>query len=129
MEDLLECIFGDIPSPSDITEQFEIKQLEDGRYQIDASMPLDDFDEHFTAAFERQEVETIGGLVLNEFGELPSEGDVIVIDGFKFTVSSVAQNRIAKLLLELLPTNEKSEAEEPAEETRDSLETPESPER
>lgn len=40
MEDLLECIFGDIPSPSDITEQFEVNQLRgwslSGRWQYAA---------------------------------------------------------------------------------------------
>ena len=48
-----------------------------------------------------ENAETIGGLVLNEFGELPDEGESVTIDGFKFTVSEVAQNRIAKLRIEL----------------------------
>jgi len=100
MEDLLECIFGDIPSPSDITEQFEVNQLEDGHYQVDGSMQLDDFDQRFATAFEMKDVETIGGLVLNKFGELPGEGDYVVIDDYKFTVSRVAQNRITKLHFE-----------------------------
>jgi len=100
MEDLLECIFGDIPSPSDITEQFEVNELEDGHYQVDGSMQLDDFDQRFATAFEVQDVETIGGLVLNKFGELPGEGDYVVIDDYRFTVSRVAQNRITKLHFE-----------------------------
>lgn len=119
MEDLLECIFGDIPSPSDITEQFEVKQLENGDYLIDGSMQLDDFDERFATTLEVDDVETIGGLVLNEFGELPGKGEIVFIDGFKFTVFSVAQNRIVKLHLEL-----PSLSEETTEEAQDSLETP-----
>lgn len=124
MEDLLECIFGDIPSPSDITEQFEVKQLENGHYLIDGSMQLDDFDQRFDASLEVQDVETVGGLVLNEFGELPAKGDVVVIDDFKFTVFSVAQNRITKLHLEL-----PSLSEEPAEVDPASPETPEASDR
>jgi len=124
MEDLLECIFGEIPSLSDITEQFEVKQLGDGSYLIDGSMPLDDFEEHFTAAIMGHDVETIGGLVLNEFGELPSEGDVIVIHDFRFTVASVAQNRIAKLRVDQPQMNEMSENEDSAQPGEDTLEPP-----
>lgn len=101
MEDLLECIFGDIPSPSDITEQYEVEQLKDGNFLVEGSMQLDDFDQRFDAALDMQDVDTIGGLVLNKFGELPNEGDYVVIDSLKFTVSKIAQNRIARLLLEL----------------------------
>lgn len=101
MEDLLECIFGDIPSPSDITEHFEVKKIQDHHYLIDGGMQLSDFDEHFETELEVENAETIGGLVLNEFGELPDEGESVTIDGIKFTVSEVAQNRIAKLRIEL----------------------------
>ncbi|MEJ1297668.1 MAG: hemolysin family protein [Candidatus Sedimenticola sp. (ex Thyasira tokunagai)] len=123
MEDLLECIFGDIPSPSDITEQFEVEQLDDKRYRIEGSMPLDDFDSRFGTLFNKREVETIGGLVLNEFGELPAEGEVIVIDEFKLTISKVAQNRIVDLLLEQIP-----EGDEVKEGGRDSLKASATPE-
>jgi len=102
MEDLLERIFGDIPSLSDITDQFKIGQLENGDYIIDGGMQLDDFDKRFGAEFEsQQDVETIGGLVLNECGELPAEGDEVVIQRFKFTVLKVAQNRVAKLCFQM----------------------------
>jgi putative hemolysin len=101
MEDLLECIFGDIPSPSDSTEHFEVKKIQDHHYLIDGGMQLSDFDEHFETELEAENAETIGGLVLNEFGELPGEGNTVTIDGFKFTVSEIAQNRIAKLRIEL----------------------------
>ncbi|MCG6939029.1 MAG: hemolysin family protein [Gammaproteobacteria bacterium] len=125
MEDLLECIFGDIPSPSDCTERFEVKLLDDGRYLIDGSMPLDEFDEHFSAALDLQDVETIGGLVLHECGELPNEGCVVVIGGYRFTVLKVAQNRIVKLQLEPLPANVKSAGEDTAETNDGSAQPPE----
>jgi len=120
MEDLLECIFGDIPSPSDITEKFEVEQLDNGQYVVYGSMQLVDFDECFNATLEVQDVETVGGLVLNEFGELPSEGDTVVIKDFKFTVSRVGHNRIAELQIEQVSLHEKVPEEE-----QDSLESPE----
>jgi len=106
MEDLLECIFGEIPSLSDITEQFEVEQIDDGHYQIDGSMLLAAFNEQFHTELQREEVETIGGYVLNKLGELPSEGDVLIIEAFKLTISRVAQNRIAELQLEQMPLDD-----------------------
>jgi len=120
MEDLLECIFGDIPSPSDITEKFEVEQLDNGQYVVYGSMQLVDFEQCFNATLEVQDVETVGGLVLNEFGELPSEGDTVVIKDFKFTVSRVGHNRIAELHIEQVSLHEKVPEEE-----QDSLESPE----
>lgn len=125
MEDLLECIFGDIPSPSDGTEQSEVERLDNGNYLVDGSMQLEAFDESFDAKLEAQQsVETIGGRVLTEFGELPNEGDIVVIEGFKFTVSGVAQNRIAKLHVELPFASEK-----PAEEEQEPRQLPETSDR
>ncbi|MCP4995352.1 MAG: HlyC/CorC family transporter, partial [Gammaproteobacteria bacterium] len=120
MEDLMECIFGDIHSPSDITEQFEAQQIEDGNYLLDGSMQLDDFDQKFGTQLQREGVETVGGLVLNTIGELPAEGDVVVIERFKYTISKISKNRIAQLQLESMPENTT-----PAEEELESLETPE----
>lgn len=97
MEDLLESIFGDIPSLSDISEQFEVEQIDESRYLIEGIMPVEDFNSQFGCNLQHDEVETIGGLVLNEFGELPTEGDVVDISEFKLTISKVTQNRIAEI--------------------------------
>lgn len=125
MEDLLECVFGDIPSPSDITDQFKVKQLNNNHYLINGSMPLDEFDEHFSSYFDTQEMETIGGLVLHEYGELPCEGDSVEIGDFKFTVTRITQNRIAKLQLEVLSKKYKTEKENSELSDQGQLEPPE----
>ena len=97
MEDLLECIFGDIPSPSDQVEKFELEVVGENKYLVDGGMPLDEFNEHIGADLCGGEIETIGGLVLHAFGELPQEGASIELDGVNFTAQTVAQNRIAQL--------------------------------
>ncbi|MDF1591160.1 MAG: hemolysin family protein [Desulfobacterales bacterium] len=104
MEDLLECIFGDIHSPSDISPHEYIKELEKGRYRIDGAMPISDLNERINSNLDEESAETIGGLLLNEYGELPSEGTVIVINSLKFKVVEVEENRVKELHLELEDT-------------------------
>lgn len=106
MEDLLECIFGDIPSPSDLVEQFELEKLAENQYLVDGIMPIDEFNQQIGTHFDPDEIETIGGLVLHAFGELPQEGGSKELGGIKFTVRTIAQNRIAQLLVETPPPPE-----------------------
>jgi putative hemolysin len=100
MEDLLERIFGDIPSPSD--EEFKFQDLGENRYLVDGNIPLAEIDQRMGFRFTGGEMETLAGFVLHEFGELPSEGASIEIDDFRFTVKKVTRNRIADLLIESL---------------------------
>jgi putative hemolysin len=123
MEDLLECIFGDIPSPSDITAQFEVERVGDGRYRVEGSMPLDEFDAQFNSHLKNGDVETIGGLVLNEFGELPSVGEVVSIEDFNITITKVGQNRVVEMQLERIDSDEGSTMDDPAESVERSVET------
>ncbi|MCP5416125.1 MAG: HlyC/CorC family transporter [Chromatiaceae bacterium] len=100
MEDLLECIFGDIPSPSDLVEQFTLEMIDDNKFSVDGVMPLNEFNAQTGAILSSDEIETIGGLVLHAFGELPQEGETIELDGITFTAEVVAQNRIVRLQVE-----------------------------
>jgi putative hemolysin len=99
MEDLLECIFGDIPSPSDAQEDQEMEVLEDGTTQIDASMPMEEFNREIERMPDEEGIDTIGGRVLHAFGELPPEGASLALHGMEFTVVSVEGNRIKTLAI------------------------------
>jgi putative hemolysin len=116
MEDLLECIFGDIPSPSDHQDQFELDALTERRFAVDGGMPLDEFNHAMGISLAGGRMETVGGFVLHGFGELPAEGQFIEVNGIKFTVSQVIQNRITHLDVEIIPAME-AEAPPPDPET------------
>ena len=94
MEDLLECIFGEIHSPSDEVHQFSIKDLGEGRYAVDGSMPVIEFNKEMGSELSDEWGETIGGLLLHHYGELPPQGDKIEISQFRFIVTEVEENRI-----------------------------------
>lgn len=99
MEDLMECIFGDIPSPSDIASETDMAVAHDGSRRVDGALTIAQFNEEFGTAIDESEFETIGGCLLHEFGELPEEGASIGMSGFSFTVEEVEANRLKTLLV------------------------------
>lgn len=100
MEDLLECIFGDIPSPSDALEDPEMELMADGTTQIDGAMPMDEFNRELDGVIpEETGIDTIGGRILHEFGYLPAEGASIELNGVMFTVAALEGNRIKTLAI------------------------------
>jgi putative hemolysin len=105
MEDLLECVFGEIASPSDrdAVSRHPVRELADGRRLIDTSMSVDDFNQEFGVAIASEEAETLAGVLLDAFGELPAAGAVIDLCGLKFTVEMIEHNRITRALVERLP--------------------------
>ncbi len=99
MEDLLECIFGDILSRSELLQQrsMPIERLADDSYRIDAATPLHQFNSVTGARLDSDQADSVGGLLLNAFGELPGEGQSIVVGEHVFEVLSVDRQRISKL--------------------------------
>jgi putative hemolysin len=97
MEDLLECIFGDIPSASDAVSATPYRKLTDGSTRIEGGMQIEQFNREFRQHLPEDVVETVGGLVLDRFGELPVVGEKLQIDGLEFVVETVEGNRIMAL--------------------------------
>jgi len=97
MEDLLECIFGDIPSASDAVSATPYRKLTDGSTRIEGGMQIEQFNREFHQHLPEDVVETVGGLVLDRFGELPVVGAKLQIDGLEFVVETVEGNRIMAL--------------------------------
>ncbi len=105
MEDLLECIFGDIPSPSDGLAEQDVAVGEDGSTRIDGSLTIAQFNEELLAELEEDEFETVAGLILHKLGELPAEGTTINLGDFVFTVEEVEANRLKTLMVRKLQDN------------------------
>jgi len=102
MEDLLECIFGDIPSASDTVAGTPYRKLTDGSVRIEGVMQIEKFNREFHQHLPDDVAETVGGLVLDRFGELPHVGALLVVDSLEFKVDSVANNRIEALFVRQL---------------------------
>jgi magnesium and cobalt transporter len=109
MEDLLECIFGEIPSRSEVAreESAGFTPLGPNEYRVDGALTLTKFGTDLGVELPAEGVETIGGLLLREFRELPVEGNRITVGGVEFVVTSVEDRRIREVIVRLeAPGNE-----------------------
>ena len=61
------------------------------------------FNEYFEVAFDDRDFDTIGGLTINAFGHLPTRGESIVVDGFRFLVVRADSRRVRLLNVERIP--------------------------
>lgn len=97
IEDVLEQIVGEIEDEHDFDEETHIKARGEDTYTVKAVTPVDDFNEFFDTELDKEEFDTIGGLVLKEFGHLPRRGEAVEFGGLKFTIAN-ADNRVIRLL-------------------------------
>ncbi|MCL7929794.1 HlyC/CorC family transporter [Halomonas llamarensis] len=97
IEDILEQIVGDIEDEHDTDEEDDIRALDDDRYAVRALTPIEDFNERFGTHFSDDEFDTLGGLVMQQFGHLPRRGEETSLGGWHFSVMN-ADNRRIRLL-------------------------------
>jgi magnesium and cobalt transporter len=97
IEDVLEQIVGEIEDEHDIEDEAFIKQLDNHTFTVKALTTVDDFNEHFGSDFPTEEFDTIGGVVLSNFGHIPQRDEHIIIGNFNFRILN-ADNRQIRLL-------------------------------
>jgi len=94
IEDVLEQIVGDIDDEHDPEEVEPIQERDGDRYQVLALTRIEDFNEYFGVHMDDLAFDTVGGLVMHEFGRLPRRGESIAIGGIRFEVIQADQRRI-----------------------------------
>nr|WP_262501333.1 gliding motility-associated protein GldE [Porphyromonas cangingivalis] len=100
MEDLLEEIVGEISDEYDDDDRL-YRQEPDGSYVLDAKLSLVDFirivkiEESPMIEEMKEEVDTIGGLLLEIKGEFPIVGEEIVVDEHRFIILEMGRRRIS----------------------------------
>ena len=96
IEDLLEEIVGEIRDEFDIEEQ-EVQPLTANDVIVDARVSIDELEDIFETQIERDDFDSVGGLIVNELGRMPSTGDHVRVNGISLKVLSVAGRRIKKV--------------------------------
>ena len=97
IEDVLQEIVGEIEDETDVDEGQLIRPINDNSFLIEALTPIEDFNEYFGTAFSDEEFDTIGGLVINAFGQLPTRNQTIRLDQFEFKVIHADERRLTRL--------------------------------
>lgn len=101
IEDVLEQIVGEIADEHDIDDQIYIMKHGERRYTVKALTPIEEFNDYFQADFADEEFDTIGGLLMCEFGRLPRRGEARDIGRFRFKVLHADSRRLH--LLQVTP--------------------------
>jgi magnesium and cobalt transporter len=97
IEDVLEQIVGDIEDEHDTDDEVYIKTLDGNHFTVKALTPIPEFNEFFDTEFPEEDFDTIGGLVLSQFGRIPQREESMQIGSFLFKVLN-ADNRQIRLL-------------------------------
>lgn len=96
VEDVVEALVGDLRDEFDMDEREpSIRRRGDEGYDIDGGVPLSEINDMIEGEFTSEEVETIGGLVLEQLNRAPERGDRVEVDGYVVEVTSVEGTRIS----------------------------------
>ena len=99
IEDVLEQIVGEIDDEHDEAQDGSqlIAAQADGQFVVDALTPISDFNQRFSADFDDDEYDTIGGLITDAIGHLPEAGEELTLGRFVFRVARADARRLLAL--------------------------------
>jgi CBS domain containing-hemolysin-like protein len=102
VEDIIEELFGEIEDEHDTIDLIE-EQVNDHLFKLSARLEVDYLNETYKWALpESDEYETLGGMIVNEMGEIPDQHSEINIGNFKFTILEVSNTKIDLVSMEIV---------------------------
>lgn len=103
IEDIVEELFGEIEDEHDSVDLIE-NQLSNTEFIFSARLDVDYINEHYKLELpEDEHYETLGGLIVSRTEEIPSVGDELIIEKFKFCIKQVSSTKIDTVHLFILP--------------------------
>lgn len=102
IEDVLEQIVGSIEDEHDLDHEDYILRINERKFTVKALTPIEEFNQYFSADFDTDDFDTVGGLVSHKWGYVPKHGERIEMDGFLFEVLHADNRRVYLFRLTLL---------------------------
>jgi magnesium and cobalt transporter len=114
IEDLVETIVGDISDEHDEVQGPMVTERGDGALDMDARLPVEDFEERLGPVLTEDEreadIDTVGGLVFTLAGRVPTRGEVLSHpSGFEFRVLDADARHIRRLRVRRVPAHQEGE--------------------
>jgi len=113
LEDILEQVVGEIQDEHDTEEVQPVIEDAEGRLSVEGGVALSELESLLGHSFQREDVATVGGLVLDAFGRVPRNGERVAVEGVELTVEQVARRRVRRVLV-TRPARAAAPAEDPA---------------
>ena len=101
VEDIMEEIFGEIDDEHDEVEDPNSVD-ENGVYSLNAKTEVDLINEKYDLNIPEGDYETLGGFVVANLEEIPSAGEIFIIDNFEIKIVEASQQKIERLELKRL---------------------------
>ncbi|MGI9023305.1 MAG: hemolysin family protein [Acidimicrobiales bacterium] len=96
LEDLIEELVGEIVAEYDVAEA-TAEPLTGGDVRVNARMPIDELNDLLDVEFPKGDWDTVGGLVYNLLGHVPTEGESVEYDGHRLRAEKVQGRRIGRV--------------------------------
>ncbi len=96
LEDLIEELVGEIVDEYDREEPLVVRQA-DGTLGVDARIPIDELNDLGNLRLPEGDYDTVGGLVIDVFGRVPSVGESCEVSGHLLRVQKVQGRRITRV--------------------------------
>ena len=107
LEDVMEEIVGEIRDEHRRAEDQDFVRRDDGSWLIDGGATISELIERLDLvedeALENRDFNTLGGLILDQLGRIPSIGDAVDWNGLRLEVVDMDGKRIDRVLLQSLP--------------------------
>ncbi len=102
IEDVIEQIVGDIADEHDEPLAAQVITRPDGTLDVDARLPVEEFERHVGAVLSEEEregeIDTVGGLILAIAHRIPARGETIAHpSGLEFRILEADSRRIRKV--------------------------------
>ena len=99
LEDLVECLIGDIRDEYDSDEMEVQIESRTGDFEVDGLISIEDLCEQTGLEIPEGPYETASGFVMHVLGRIPVVDDVVSINGLRFTVLTLEGKRAGQLLI------------------------------
>ncbi len=107
INDIIESIVGEIEDEYDQGEDPQIIENKDGTVLADARLDIDEFEEMYGEILteeEREDIDTLGGLVFSIAGRVPARGEIITHEnGMIFEIIDADPRRVNRVQIKNIP--------------------------
>ncbi len=103
LEDILEQVVGEIRDEYDTDEVAPVQALGEDVWRVQGGVPLAELEALLGHEFGREDVSTVGGLVLAEFGRVPRSGEELELGPVRLTVEQVVRRRVRRIVVRRVP--------------------------
>lgn len=101
VEDIVEELFGEIEDEHDSVE-LEETQIGEFEYRFSARLEVDYINEEYKLDLpESENYETLGGLIVNQLGQIPEKEEIVDVNNYRFTILEVSNTKIDLIHLEV----------------------------